>query len=112
MQHKDVFVLENIIEFCNKIKAITDRIGKDYGSFIQNYETQDLVCFYLLQIGETANSLSNQFKENNDQIEWHKIIALRNIVAHEYGNIKPEIVWNTIQDKIPELLSFCKSLIS
>ena len=32
---------------------------------------------------------------------------MRNIVAHHYGSIRLEIVWNTVVNDIPALKAFC-----
>lgn len=37
------------------------------------------------------------------QVEWRAITSLRNIVAHEYFGIQDEILWDVIQNKIPDL---------
>ena len=36
-----------------------------------------------------------------------EIKGLRNFVAHEYGNLDIAELWNTIQDDIPILQSYC-----
>ncbi len=34
---------------------------------------------------------------------------MRNIVAHDYGALDEELVWETVMDDIPVLLKFCNS---
>ena len=112
MEHKDVFLLEIIIEFCDKILAVVKDLNENQATFLEDYRAQDLCCFYILQIGENVSHLSSTFTNAHPEIAWHKISGFRNTVAHEYGNVEPEIVWKTITTDIPELRNFCVKLIS
>ncbi len=42
-------------------------------------------------------------KEDNTEIDWKGIAGLRDILSHAYFGIDDEIVWDIIQNKIPEL---------
>ena len=59
----------------------------------------------------TSNHLSEDFKSTHTDIPWTAIRGMRNIVAHEYGNIDFEIVWETASIEIKELYNFCLSII-
>jgi len=43
--------------------------------------------------------------------EWKKITSLRNLLAHEYFGINLYIIWDIIQNKIPQLQQACKKII-
>lgn len=64
-----------------------------------------------MQIGELSGKLSEEFKNNYSQIPWNAIKATRNIVAHEYGKIDIETVWETATTDIIELKIFCINII-
>ena len=65
----------------------------------------------LLQIGELANHLSDEFKKNNAGIPWRNIIGLRNVVVHGYGHLDADTVWATLQEDIPKLHEYCKRIL-
>lgn len=48
----------------------------------------------ILIIGEHANSLNREMWVKYSRIEWRKIVDLRNIITHGYGEVKMELVWN------------------
>jgi len=48
--------------------------------------------------------LSPKFKEKYPEIPWRKIIAQRNVIAHEYGEIRQERIWTVVSVNIPELI--------
>ena len=65
----------------------------------------------ILQIGELVGKLTEQFREDYDQIPWHKIRGMRNFVAHEYGKLDLDVVWYAATKSIPELKQFCEALM-
>ena len=111
MEHKDVFLLETIVEYCDKAASYLEDNRVTKTSFLENPYYRDTCAFYCLQIGETANSLSDSFISTHSDIEWRNIINLRNIIAHEYGNVDSELLWSIIQENLPELGKYCKKLI-
>lgn len=44
-------------------------------------------------------------------IQWRKIIDLRNIVAHGYGELRMELVWNLSQKEVPALMKQLEDLL-
>ena len=37
--------------------------------------------------------------------------GMRNVVAHHYGSISLEIVWNTVKQDLPGLWEFCNEML-
>ena len=69
------------------------------------------ISMCVLQIGELAGKLTEDFKDTYNEMPWREIKGLRNFVAHEYGNIDIAELWNTIQEDIPVLQSYCKKIL-
>lgn len=111
MEHKDVFLIEQIIDFCQRLTSAIDELAVSEDNFMNNLRLQDLSAFYILQIGEVATELSERFKAAHPEIQWHRIIGFRNIIAHAYGTVDPEILWEAATKNVPELLKFCKQQI-
>ena len=42
---------------------------------------------------------------------WNQIKALRNVVAHNYGKIDKETLWETISNDIPRLQGYCEGIV-
>ena len=92
---------EDILEFLN---------GVSYETFLNDKKTRFAVERQLLVIGEAANHISEEFKNENFEIPWKRIIGLRNVLAHEYGEILLDRIWNICQSNIPELLKMINKL--
>jgi len=61
-------------------------------------------------IGEASYMLTKEFIENNPEIPWRKIIKLRHILVHGYYQLKPDIIWEIIQNEILPLKSQIQKL--
>jgi len=62
-------------------------------------------------IGEAANKLSRGFRAAHPEIPWQRIIAQRNVLAHEYGEVDDSLVWRAATTRISELISLIESLV-
>lgn len=62
-------------------------------------------------IGEAARSVSPTFQEAHPDIPWPKIVAQRNVLAHEYGEIEDEIIWKVATVSVPELIVLLEPLV-
>jgi uncharacterized protein with HEPN domain len=56
-------------------------------------------------IGEAASRLSSSLRESYPEIPWVQIVAMRNILAHEYFEVDTEVVWATGHRDLPGLKS-------
>jgi len=62
-------------------------------------------------IGEAARRVSETYRQAHPEIHWQSIIAQRNVLAHEYGEIKQELIWKVATVRIPELIALLERLI-
>jgi len=96
-------LVEDIWEALEKIQRYV--AGLDHATFIKDDKTIDSVVRNLEIIGEAANRLPEDFRAQHTEIEWRKIIGLRNRIVHDYFNIDVEIAWEIIQKDLPKLKS-------
>jgi len=62
-------------------------------------------------IGEAAGRVSKKYCELHPEIPWRKIIAQRNVIIHEYGEIKQELLWEVASKHILELIPKLEELL-
>ena len=105
---RDMQVLEKIVKYCEEIEHAHNEYHCDYAVFCSNPTYRNAVALCLMQIGELTNKLSDDFKDAYKEIPWRAIRGMRNVVAHEYGKIDVETVWETAEDGTRELKEFCQ----
>lgn len=102
--------LDDILEAAAQIREYT--VSMDYEAFARDRKTQDAVVRNLEIIGEAAARLSESTKLRAAEIEWRKIVGLRNMLAHEYFGISLPVVWDVVQNKLGSLQTACRELLS
>lgn len=101
--------LDDIMEAVAQIREYT--ASTDYDAFARDRKTQDAVVRNLEIIGEAAGRLPESVKIRTKDIEWRKIVGMRNILAHEYFGISIPVVWDVLQNKLGPLETACKKLL-
>ncbi len=93
--------LDDIDEAIRRIKGYTDHL--DLESFTADERTQDAVIRNLEIIGEAASGLPEDVCKRCPEIEWRKIVTLRNLLIHAYFAVNLEIVWDIVTTKLEPL---------
>jgi uncharacterized protein with HEPN domain len=102
----NVLLIHDMIESVQKIMTYTRDMSFD--QFKSDSKTVDAVIRNF-DIGEAANRLTENYKNNNPEIEWSHLRGFRNLIVHEYFGIDLEIVWHIIEENLPELLTVLKN---
>ncbi|SHI48823.1 HepT-like ribonuclease domain-containing protein [Desulfosporosinus lacus] len=106
---KDVKVfLQSIFESIEKIENYTFS-GKD--EFMKSTLIQDAVIRNLEVIGEATKNIPQDIKEQNSQIPWRQMAGLRDVLIHDYMGISLKIVWNVVQNELPQLKIMIKNIL-
>ncbi len=88
------------------IEAIQKYLGnRTYDGFLEDDVLLDAIMFRLIQLVENVKSLSSESKKENPDIPWHEIVGFRNGIVHEYGKTDYTIVYETITNDLPWLMT-------
>jgi len=103
MVRDDKTYLDDMQGYCYLIeKQIMGRSRQDLETDV---DFRHLLLYRIGVIGEAARQISEEFKIIHPEIEWRKIIGMRNRIHHEYFSVDYDIVWNVVTKEIPELLT-------
>jgi len=101
--------LRDLLEASERIREYTKNMS--LSDFERSNITIDAVVRNLEVIGEAAGKLPPEIKARSPEIEWPKIVALRNILAHEYFGVNTKIVWDVVQNKLGPINDACRNLL-
>ncbi len=101
--------LEDILTACARILRYTE--GIDFDRFTNDDLVYDAVLRNIEIIGEAAKNVPMEIRLQHPDVDWRRIAGMRDIVAHRYFSIHDEIVWDVIQNKIPELQTAIRRII-
>jgi uncharacterized protein with HEPN domain len=71
--------------------------------FDSDLDLQDATLRRLQTLSESAQRLSDAFKQAHPEVSWHRIAGMRNRLVHAYLDVDLDIVWNTLQVDLPGL---------
>jgi len=71
--------------------------------FEADKKTVHVVVRNLEVIGEAIKRVPPEGRNPNQQVPCYRIARLRDILIHHYFRIDIDIVWDTVQNKLPEL---------
>lgn len=84
--------------------------GYTFETYESDLKTRQAVERNFEIIGEAASRLPTNYKEAHPHIEWRIIKDFRNFIIHDYFGINHQIVWDTIQFRLPDLLKSINEL--
>ena len=85
--------------------------GLDLNNFSRNKLIRYAVERQITVIGEAAKRVSDRFREAHPEFPWKSIIAQRNVIAHEYGEILIERIWIVASESVPNLIRLIEPFI-
>jgi uncharacterized protein with HEPN domain len=103
-------LLEDILQSANKILAYTN--GLSYSQFLADSRTVDAVIRNFEIIGEAANRLPQEIRDQYPKIDWHRIRGFRNRIVHDYMGIDFEIVWLIKEKFLPSMIREISDILS
>lgn len=115
----DDIISENLRIIIESIELIENRFGRidsanDFVSNANGILILDAVSMRLQIIGELLkkidkidSTLFNKYPE----VEWEKIMRLRDIISHHYEMIDHEIIYDICRNHIPKLKSAVQKIV-
>jgi len=109
MKKDDTVYLRHILDAIDLIEEYTNEMSEN--EFLSNLMARDAVVRQIEIIGEAARNISDEFRDSYPKVPWRKMIGIRNKIIHEYFNVDFSIVWDTVQDDLPDLKNIIRSML-
>jgi uncharacterized protein with HEPN domain len=94
---------ERTLDMLDAIERIERYALKGREAFVNDELIQTWIIHHLQIIGEAASKVDQGFRELHPEVMWPQIVAMRNVIAHEYFGIDLDEVWQVIEKDLPEL---------
>ncbi len=89
----------------NKARAFVEGYGKK--DFLDDERTRYAVIMSLVILGEAAAQIIRShpdFVFRHPYLPWHGMRGMRNYIVHDCFSLDFDVVWDTVQTNLPELL--------
>lgn len=103
-------LLDDILLSIDKITEYTSDLSFD--EFLNDSKTLDAVIRNFEIIGEAANRLPDEIKDEHPLVDWHRIRGFRNRIVHDYMGIDFQMVWLIKENFLPVLKDQIQSIVN
>lgn len=108
-EDRDKSFLWDMLKYSRRVSILTGRVR--FEEYQQDWVLQMSMERAMEIIGEAARRVSPEFRSAHREIPWSLIIGQRNILAHEYGEIRSERIWETATKHVPALIESLNRLV-
>ena len=102
--------LDDIQASVEKIIKFTQ--GLSFGEFSADNKTFDAVVLNLQIIGEATKHIPDSVKEKYPDVDWRRIAGLRDVIAHGYFGLNEHILWDLVQNRVPQLQEQVRNILA
>lgn len=101
MSKEPIEFLQHIYDECAFLLSVNRNLSKD--DFLNDETLKRAVVRSLEIIGEATKKIPADFKVKWDSIQWKNMAGMRDRLVHDYIGVNYSIVWDVLNNKIPEL---------
>ncbi len=105
----DQAYLLDIVQAARLAVAYVRNVSRE--DFLRDVRLQDSVIRRIEIIGEAARRVSSETQEAHPDIAWTEMIGMRNFLIHDYDAVDMEVVWNTVQHDLHDLILRLEPLV-
>jgi len=103
MSRNDQVCVRHILDAAREAVGFAD--GRSRGDLDTDRQL-NLSLIRLLEVtGEAARGISTEFREAHPEVEWKKMIGIRDRLIHGYYDINLDVVWQTVTEDLPPLIA-------
>ncbi len=109
-QHKDIYRLKHMLVHAREAHELV--AGKERERLSRD-RLLELALVRLVEIiGEAASKVSPEGKQLFPSIPWREVVNMRNRLIHGYDSIDLDVLWDTIDVDLPELITILEDILN
>ena len=105
---RDGQALRDLVEFGELAVKLVDR-GR--AAYHDDRLLQLSAEAILSRIGEAVARLDPGLIASHPNVPFRQAKGMRNLVAHEYHRVDPDLVWNVLENRIPDLCAEVRRIL-
>ena len=104
----DKFYVIHVLEEIARLEEFTAE-GRE--AFLSSDLIRYAVLRSLQTMGESIKRLSETVKATHPEVSWKGIVALRNVLVHDYLDLESEEIWSIVEADVPVLKGQMQALL-
>ncbi len=108
MSRSWLLYLDDLIASAEKIGRLV--LGRTLDQFVADEAAFDAVLFNLQVIGEAVKRLPAEVRASLSEAHRQAPARLRDMIAHHYFALDPDIIWEVVNRHVPALLDEARAL--
>jgi uncharacterized protein with HEPN domain len=102
---------ERLFDMLEAIEKIEQYASKGRAAFEKEELIQTWIVHHLQIVGEAAGKLGREFHDQHPLIPWPQVVAMRNVLVHDYFGVDLEEVWRVVERDLPDLKRKLNTLV-
>ena len=94
---------ERLLDIVESINRIQRQAKPGQHVFERDELVQTWMVHHIEILGEATRGVSEELRTQYPRIPWREMVAMRNVLAHDYFGIDVEQVWATVERDLPPL---------
>ena len=100
--------VQDILDAISEIHSFVGTLT--FEEFRSDVKTIRAIGADLVIIGEAASHIPDEVQAASSDVPWHLMRAMRNRIVHTYFDIDSSIVWEIIQNDLPQIVEPLRKL--
>jgi uncharacterized protein with HEPN domain len=102
--------LDDMLDAARQVLVYTRTMTCD--QFRTNRLVRDAVVLNLQIVGEAASHVPDEVRARHPEVEWRRMVGLRNVIAHGYFALHLETLWDIVENHLPVLLGQVERILA
>jgi len=92
-----------LLDIAEAIERIEKYASEGREAFEDDELIQNWILHHLQVIGEAARAISDELKNEHNEMPWQQIVGMRHILVHRYFEVDTDLIWSVVEDDVPAL---------